>query len=198
MSPKNNPEHQEEIKARILQAAKSIFTEKGFHAASMTGIAKRAGVSPAHLYNFYENKAALALEVQKKMSRETFEMLTEAMRAAEGDGSVLPKGLFDPRKASLTITVMTEAARNPEIARQLVENGNKLRSIMMEHYGITEEDTERRFRLELSLCLFLGLSIRSIFSDLLDSNELKKLLMATNRWLMDNESCSEKLIHRDK
>lgn len=72
---------QDEKRLKILAAAEETFLEKGFHAASMSDIARKAGISTPHLYNFYENKAAIALSVQEKMAEETFTLLTGAMNS---------------------------------------------------------------------------------------------------------------------
>ena len=48
--------------AAILKAAQNIFANKGFHEATISDIAKKAGVSQATIYNNFESKAALARE----------------------------------------------------------------------------------------------------------------------------------------
>ncbi len=45
--------------ARILKAAQAEFLEKGFRAASLRTIVKRAGVTTGALYGYYESKEAL-------------------------------------------------------------------------------------------------------------------------------------------
>lgn len=49
----------EERRAAILEAAEAVFTEGGYHGASIRAIAQRAGVSSALLYWFFPNKAKL-------------------------------------------------------------------------------------------------------------------------------------------
>ena len=46
----------EELKDRILQAAKSLFIEKGFEATSMRNIAERVEISPTTIYLYYKDK----------------------------------------------------------------------------------------------------------------------------------------------
>jgi AcrR family transcriptional regulator len=43
----------------ILEAALAVFTEKGFHAASVSDIATRAGVSQGTIYLYFDSKEAL-------------------------------------------------------------------------------------------------------------------------------------------
>ena len=79
----------------------------------MNEIAEAANVSTPHLYNFYASKAALALAVQLKMGQETFDALKTAMSAGEKNPSC--QSIFDSRRSSLMLTILTECTRNPEI-----------------------------------------------------------------------------------
>ncbi len=49
----------EEIKLNILQTAKELFLEKGFKAASMSMIARKAGISKSNLYNYFSSKESI-------------------------------------------------------------------------------------------------------------------------------------------
>lgn len=117
-------EKRSEKRDRILRAAEAIFLDKGFHAASMNEIAEAANVSTPHLYNFYASKAALALAVQLKMGQETFDALKTAMSAGEKNPSC--QSIFDSRRSSLMLTILTECTRNPEIKEKITENGARL------------------------------------------------------------------------
>jgi AcrR family transcriptional regulator len=59
MSPRN-PEQNEQMRqeaiAAILDAAARLFAERGFHAASMSAIAREAGVSKGLPYNYFDGK----------------------------------------------------------------------------------------------------------------------------------------------
>ncbi|WP_087543477.1 TetR/AcrR family transcriptional regulator [Acinetobacter sp. WCHA29] len=48
-----------EKRAKILQAAKSIFLKMGYHATNMNQIAKQAGVTKLTVYNHFQDKANL-------------------------------------------------------------------------------------------------------------------------------------------
>lgn len=109
-------EKRSEKRDRILRAAEAIFLDKGFHAASMNEIAEAANVSTPHLYNFYASKAALALAVQLKMGQETFDALKTAMSAGEKNPSC--QSIFDSRRSSLMLTILTECTRNPRDKRK--------------------------------------------------------------------------------
>jgi AcrR family transcriptional regulator len=49
----------EERRERILEGALQVFAERGYEEASMTAIAKAAGISPAVIYDHFASKAEL-------------------------------------------------------------------------------------------------------------------------------------------
>ena len=48
--------HKEDLKKEILEAAKQLFTEKGFEATSIRAIAEKIEYSPATIYHYYKDK----------------------------------------------------------------------------------------------------------------------------------------------
>lgn len=166
-------ERRNEKRARILQAAEKIFLDKGFHAASMNEIADAARVSTPHLYNFYESKAALALAVQEKMSNETFDSMSKAMNI-EAEDRVCPT-LFDSRRSSLALIILTESTRNPEIAEKVKENGERLRKKISEVWGMSESK-EDQYRVLTVMALYFGVSISNIFTPMEDRELICKIL----------------------
>jgi AcrR family transcriptional regulator len=51
------------VHEKVLRAALDLFAERGIEAASMDAIAQQSGVSKATIYNHWEDKEALLLEV---------------------------------------------------------------------------------------------------------------------------------------
>ncbi|MFF2271193.1 TetR family transcriptional regulator [Agromyces sp. NPDC058136] len=54
---------QGDLRARILAAATAEFGERGYEAASMRAIARRAGVDPALVHHYFDDKQRLVAEV---------------------------------------------------------------------------------------------------------------------------------------
>ena len=54
----------------ILYAALNLFSENGYHATSMRSIAKRANIVQSSIYNHFENKEGILIEIVKIMSDE--------------------------------------------------------------------------------------------------------------------------------
>jgi AcrR family transcriptional regulator len=115
---------------QIVQGARSIFLAQGFDAASMSDIARAAGVSKGTLYVYFANKEQL------------FEAIVheECLVHAEGvfdldpedhdvEGTLLRLGtayiefLCRPDKASALRTVLAIADRMPEIGKVFYETG---------------------------------------------------------------------------
>jgi AcrR family transcriptional regulator len=74
---------QEESRAEIVQAALELFAEKGFDGASVSAIAKRAGISQGLMYNYFAGKDELLLAIFEKGwadVQESFRVAAEAGR----------------------------------------------------------------------------------------------------------------------
>jgi AcrR family transcriptional regulator len=65
MSPRNNVS--EERKAQILEAARGIFSKRGFHKTRMSDIAEESGLSKGALYLYFESKDAIILGLLEKL-----------------------------------------------------------------------------------------------------------------------------------
>lgn len=59
IKPEKLKAKKEEKKLQILAAAEILFSEQGYHAASIASIAKKSGISKGLMYNYFENKEDL-------------------------------------------------------------------------------------------------------------------------------------------
>lgn len=71
----------------ILEAAVSVFAERGFHRSTIRDVAEAAGISDGAIYTVFANKQALLLGM--------FDPLDEAGRAAPSPAANLPDLLHD-------------------------------------------------------------------------------------------------------
>ncbi len=67
----------------ILRAAESVFSEKGFRGATVQAIAERAGFSVGHLYNVFENKQGLYVELVNMRAAEHLADVQERLAEQE-------------------------------------------------------------------------------------------------------------------
>jgi AcrR family transcriptional regulator len=115
---------------QIVDGARAIFLAQGFDAASMSDIARAAGVSKGTLYVYFENKEQLFQAIVHE------ECQVHAERAFDLDhsnhdvetvltqvGSAFLGFLCTPEKASALRTVIAIADRMPEIGRVFYETG---------------------------------------------------------------------------
>ena len=67
---------------KLLDAAAKEFGEQGFHAASISGITRRAGTALGSFYTYFDSKEAIFSALVRDMSR----AVAEAAAAAMPDG----------------------------------------------------------------------------------------------------------------
>jgi len=65
----------DEKEKSIKEAVIKLILEQGFHGTSISKIAKEAGVSPATVYIYYENKEVMLQDIYLEYSEEIFEYL---------------------------------------------------------------------------------------------------------------------------
>lgn len=97
-----------EKRVRIVEAAISVFAEKGFHAARVSDVARKAGVADGTIYLYFRNKEDLLLVI--------FE---EKMDAMMQDLATALAGIEDPRDKIRAFARhhVDQLRRNPELAQ---------------------------------------------------------------------------------
>ena len=78
----------------ILQAALTVFAEKGFAAAKLSEIARRAGVSKAALYLYFETKEDLFRAVARTLVAPNLTAMAAALEASQGPFAELAGALL--------------------------------------------------------------------------------------------------------
>ena len=193
-----DPSRAEARREQILNAAADCFREHGFHGASIAQIGKAAGMSPGHIYHYFENKEAIiAMIVGKEVDRllaMTDELraacdVREAMidRASEGIESAL-----DPQTASLKVEIVAEAARNPRIAQIVREADRRCLAGMVDTIrhirrdaGHADSEQHLNALAEALASMFEGLLIRSIRNPGLDHAAVLRVFQHAMRDLLD-------------
>jgi len=75
-----------EREARMLQAAETIFTERGFGGASMEEIALESGITKALLYQYFRSKEGLYVACVERSRKALFDRMEKAAAAAPDAG----------------------------------------------------------------------------------------------------------------
>ena len=107
---------------QILHAAYVCFTKKGFHSTSMSDIAREAGVSVGHLYNFFESRDAIVevfaqRELDRIREKDRFYKESQLSQEEICRQSVYELALtkLDKTAARLTFEILSESVVNPRI-----------------------------------------------------------------------------------
>lgn len=123
----------EETREKILDAAFEVFAQRGFAGASNREIARRAGVTPALLYWYFEDKARLfAAAVERRIPVATLLQLSpETLDLPPQEflprlGGLLFSAITQPQNLQVFRTVLSEATRFPEVAELAVANLDRL------------------------------------------------------------------------
>jgi AcrR family transcriptional regulator len=111
--------------AEILAAALEVFAESGFAGAKLTDIARRAGVSKAALYLYFETKEDLFRAVARTLVAPNLTLIAEALAEADTPFAVFAEAIL-ARAATLLggaqiggvlRLVVAESRTFPDLAR---------------------------------------------------------------------------------
>src|SRR5262252_3414775 len=105
---------QEARPAEIVETALAVFAEKGFAAAKLDNVARRAGISKPTLYLYFETKE----EIFRAVARAAVASLLEALES-QPEGPDAPFAQLAPKLLSRAAGMMM-GGRVPAIARMVV------------------------------------------------------------------------------
>ncbi|MBP2148145.1 helix-turn-helix domain-containing protein [Xanthobacter autotrophicus DSM 597] len=120
----SRPDHKQEQRKRILDAAVVCFGRDGFHGASMQKICAEAGMSPGALYRYFPSKESLIAAIVEGERAERlgmFDMITKAPSVLGGMVACL-RILFTERNiatARLGPEIQAEAIRNADLRKAI-------------------------------------------------------------------------------
>lgn len=113
-SPKTRSERQAQTRDQLIWAAMEVFTDKGFHGASLDEIARHAGFTKGAVYANFAGKDDLFLAVVDRRIEVAFD------ETEEPDIEIGAGELFELTWATLSLEVILYALRtSPELHREL-------------------------------------------------------------------------------
>ena len=176
---KRSPRTQARV-IQILDAATACFVEQGFHGTGMARIAERAEMSAGHIYHYFDSKDAIIAAI---VERETaaheakmreFQILPRenlkremVARAEEG-----VRTNTDPFRSALSLEIVAEAKRNPDIAALLRRHDVVVRTEFARLLRDKLDLDHAEGRVEVLFTLFDGLAIRMLRHPDLDQTGL--------------------------
>ncbi|GBQ07377.1 TetR/AcrR family transcriptional regulator [Acetobacter cerevisiae] len=117
---------------QILTGAKAVFAAHGFEGASMSAIAREAGVSKGTLYNYFANKCDLFAAFVEKNCREKLEVLAPVQKLSLSPEKTLTalareiiRLIISPESLMLYRIIVSEAPHFPHLATTFWQSGPK-------------------------------------------------------------------------
>ncbi len=132
--PISRRDRQRQTREALIFAARAVFAEVGYHAASLDQIARFAGFSKGAVYSNFENKAALFLAVMDanfdlaySEAWDPFDRVGEVV-PEEGDGQPSTEELTAAMTgfALATLEFVAAAARDEALAGEMAKRMNRL------------------------------------------------------------------------
>jgi AcrR family transcriptional regulator len=142
-APKSqDPIRQQLIEARrnqILDAAATVFAEKGFHPTTTKEIAEMAGVSEGTIYNYFTSKSDLLIGLMTRLA-EVESLNEELVDALQGDVRDFFVAVFRHRADSfqkgqeMLKAILPQVMVNPDLSKQFTEQFVQRISTLLEQY----------------------------------------------------------------
>lgn len=178
----------EQRRKQLLAAAAECFRSSGFHGASIARISKVAGMSPGHIYHFFQNKEEIIAAIVEERVAHSLELIArlksedKVFDAAIENVDEVVTERTDPAYAGLWLEVLAEAARNPRVARLVQTADEKTRQYVTQLEKIArksrsiESETKLDAITEVAMSMIDGLSNRVISNPDLDREEVIRVV----------------------
>ncbi len=199
--PQSAHDKGEARRQQVLDAATECFRRNGFHGTSIAKISKVAGMSPGHIYHYFENKEAIVEAIAKREEHDISE-LARQLQEDESGGSLVARitrqvadsvdRCLDPAYLELQLELAAEAARNPAIRRILRESDKVVTAEFMalsNRVGLPcgMNEAELRLRMNMISTIFNGLMVRGAVAAEVDRKQTTHLVEKLIRCLLDPE-----------
>lgn len=181
----SDPERAAARRRQVLEAAELCFGRSGFHGASMAEISKAAGMSAGHIYNYFDSKDAIIMAFVDRRMEEVSALLRDMgssedplQHMVDDVAQRVPEHV-NPAFWALPMEIHAEATRNPRIAAALHAADEdarlKFRALLKEaraQRGLAVDDATLDGRVDATIALFQGLSVRALHAPRLQLDTL--------------------------
>ncbi|WP_340264970.1 TetR/AcrR family transcriptional regulator [Sphingobium mellinum] len=132
-------QHERASRDRILEAARTLFSRKGFHQTSVAEVATAAQVSVGLIYRSFNSKddiISAIVEVDAVMRDHMICQLCDRLKTGQCSIEQTFEALFlnvtDEGDEALSFDILAEAFRNPRVGETISSLCNRLRQTMRE------------------------------------------------------------------
>jgi len=155
----------DERREHVLDAAIAEFAAQGYHAASTTAIARRAGISQPYIYALYRNKHELFLAAYRQVAERIRARLLEAAEAGADPEARLQAmgeaylGLIADREDVLCQLQAYAAAGDPALRDPVREEFLRVFEAVREAAGVSREEAAFFFAGGIFLAIATALGV---------------------------------------
>jgi AcrR family transcriptional regulator len=155
----------DERREHVLDAAIAEFAAQGYHAASTTAIARRAGISQPYIYALYRNKRELFLAAHRQVSERIRVRLLEAAQAGADPEARLQAmgeaylGLIADREDVLCQLQAYAAAGDPALRDPVREEFLRVFEAVREAAGVSRQEAAFFFAGGIFLAIATALDV---------------------------------------
>ena len=166
-----------ETRKRILRAAREVFSERGYDAATFQAIAIRADLTRPAINHYFANKRVLYWQVLEETNSA---VVAASVQRARGETtltrqvSAFIEGAIDsdienPTAAAFLITATLESQRHPELSRSGIDSVSTTRAFLLWaindgiQRGELDSDTDAAALTEMLLAVLLGVGFYAGF-----------------------------------
>ncbi len=120
----------EERREQILKAAVQVFGEKGYDRATISEIARKAGVAEGSIYNYFKNKGDLLVGIPQQIAKLPMHALEPLLEQSSVPGAVPPEQVLE----AIARNLVAIFHQNAHILRILVSTLPRLSEATREKY----------------------------------------------------------------
>lgn len=150
-------------RAQILEAAASLFAEKGFHRTTTRDIAEAADVSEGTLYNYFDNKEDMLIGIMSTLGADQH-LGASLIRSLPGNArdflydTLNARREFVERNGAMLQSVLSEILVDPELRQQYYQE------LVIPNFEMLEAHMEARKQLGQIRDIDIPLAVRVIVS----------------------------------
>jgi AcrR family transcriptional regulator len=163
---KTRAEQTEEIRSRLLAAARTVFVRDGYHAASLDEVVRIAGLTKGAVYSRFASKADLFLALlEERVTVRNAEVVKAQRAGAKGVEAMYRQWLRRTREDEAWTLLVLEfriaAARNPELNARYAAIHSRVVKAVADQVVLAADAANRSLALsaDQTACAGLALSI---------------------------------------
>lgn len=168
----------------VIQAARALFAERGFHATGIAEIAKRSGVLVGQIYRDFANKEAIVAAIAERDMAEFLREETLCAARASGDRDAVRDWIsrfvacHEVTDRRLIAEIMAESCRNDRLAAILEGIDDRLHTRLTQALSLLAPPEVEPRRIELLAEIVMTMSFGVLQRQLQGSPELDPELLA--------------------